>query len=231
MENLPFLRTRSVALKITKAVLFTQDNEWSQVLPSPADEKIQAEEVRSLCRESSVGSKAPWTATFPKIMLLSKDINKQGEVPHSGEVSFILLLILTVKTSIQRFSAIPDKGKSSRMLLNWLSIWLRPTCQPTTCQALIGHYQVILKLIYSLGSSSAWRTGKFRTWSLLLNLACWITELWGRWQWRLYCLSSHSRSYAGDFITEVKITSRSLKLGMKMQIYYKNEKFEIITWV
>lgn len=35
---------------------------------------------------------------------------------------------------------------------------------------------------------------------------------------RAYCLSSsHSRSYEGGFITEDKITSRSLKLGMKMQ--------------
>lgn len=42
-------------------------------------------------------------------------------------------------------------------------------------------------------------------------------------------LSSHLKSYEGDFITKVKITSRSLKLGMKMQIYYKNAKFEIIT--
>lgn len=42
-------------------------------------------------------------------------------------------------------------------------------------------------------------------------------------------LSFHLRSYEGDFITKVKITSRSLKLGMKMQIYYKSAKFEIIT--
>lgn len=66
MENLPFLRTRSVALKITKAVLFTQDNECSQVLPSPADEQIHAEKISGLSRESSVGSKAPGTTNFPK---------------------------------------------------------------------------------------------------------------------------------------------------------------------
>lgn len=54
-----FLRTGSIALKITKAALFTQDNENSQVLPSLADEQIHAEKIRGLSRESSVGSKAP----------------------------------------------------------------------------------------------------------------------------------------------------------------------------
>lgn len=94
MKNLPFLRTRSIALKITKAVLFTQDNECSQVLPSPADEQIHAEKIRGLSRESSVGTKAPWATNFPKIMFLSEDTSKQREVPHSNEVYFILLLIL-----------------------------------------------------------------------------------------------------------------------------------------
>lgn len=46
-------------------------------------------------------------------MLLSEDINKQREVPHSGEVYFILLLIFTMKALIQRFSVILDKGKTS----------------------------------------------------------------------------------------------------------------------
>lgn len=59
LENLSFLRSGSVALKITKAALFTQDNENSQVLPSFADEQIHAETIRGLSRESSVGSKTP----------------------------------------------------------------------------------------------------------------------------------------------------------------------------
>lgn len=113
MEKLPFLRTRSIALKITKAVLFTQDNGCSQVLPSLADEQIHAEKTRGLSRETSVGSKAPWTTNFSKIMLLSEGINKQRKVAHSGEVYFLLLLILSMKTLIQRFSVILDKRKTS----------------------------------------------------------------------------------------------------------------------
>lgn len=57
MKNLPFLRTRSIALKITKAVLFTQDNECSQVLPSPADEQIHAEKIRESLGSLQWGAK------------------------------------------------------------------------------------------------------------------------------------------------------------------------------
>lgn len=59
------------------------------------------------------GAKPHGQLISQKIMLLTEDISKKGEIPHSDEVYFILSQILTVKTMIQRFSAILDKGKSS----------------------------------------------------------------------------------------------------------------------